>query len=259
MTMGRRSLKKICLFDMDGTITQVRKKIDAEMRELLIELQKQCPIGLITGSDLKSAERQLGHELIQRFDYVFVENGAVAYRNGDVIAEKNISEEMGEAKLQEVINFVLHYLADIQLPVKRGCFVEYRKGMINIAPMGRCNLTFEDRRIFCEYDKTHKVREKMVNTLQKRFANSGLVFCIGGQTSFDVFPIGWDKTSCLDHLGSEFDQIYFFGDMTAKGGNDYELYHDPRTTSYTVTSPKDTGRLVRQLFLNDSTSRTTAT
>ena len=63
--------------------------IDAEMAEVLQELQRQVPIGLISGSDMKSVERQLGHDLLQKFDYVFVENGMVAYRrNGEVIAER---------------------------------------------------------------------------------------------------------------------------------------------------------------------------
>jgi phosphomannomutase len=36
---------------------------------------------------------------------------------------------------------------------------------------------------------------------------------IGGQISFDVFPIGWDKTYCLQFL-NDFDNIFFFGDKT---------------------------------------------
>ena len=50
-----------------------------------------------------------------------------------------------------------------------------------------------------------------------------LIYSIGGQISFDVFPSGWDKTYCLKYL-KEYDEIYFFGDKTWKGGNDYELY-----------------------------------
>ena len=42
---------------------------------------------------------------------------------------------------------------------------------------------------------------------------------LGGQISFDVFPTGWDKTYCLQHLDpKEFKTIHFFGDKTAKVG-----------------------------------------
>lgn len=38
----------------------------------------------------------------------------------------------------------------------------------------------------------------------------------------------------------------------AQGGNDYEIFNDPRTIGFTVYSPSDTARLCRELFLDDS-------
>lgn len=54
----------------------------------------------------------------------------------------------------------------------------------------------------------------MVETLRKEFGDLGLTYSIGGQISFDVFPIGWDKTYCLQFVEGEFDEIHFFGDKT---------------------------------------------
>jgi phosphomannomutase len=80
-------------------------------------------------------------------------------------------------------------------------------------------------------------------------------FAIGGQISFDVFPNGWDKTYCLRHLeadakkgGVAYKTIHFFGDKTSPGGNDYEIYEDPRTIGHTVTDPQDTIRQVKEIF-----------
>jgi len=53
---------------------------------------------------------------------------------------------------------------------------------------------------------------------------------IGGQISFDVFPIGWDKTYCLSFV-QHIPIIHFFGDKTFPGGNDYEIFQDSRTVS----------------------------
>jgi hydroxymethylpyrimidine pyrophosphatase-like HAD family hydrolase len=37
----------------------------------------------------------------------------------------------------------------------------------------------------------------------------------GGQISFDIFPVGWDKTYALQHVQHEgFKTIHFFGDKT---------------------------------------------
>jgi len=42
--------------------------------------------------------------------------------------------------------------------------------------------------------------------------------------------------------------IHFFGDKTYKGGNDYEIYSDPRTIGHSVTNPNDTAAQVKELF-----------
>jgi hypothetical protein len=85
------------------------------------------------------------------------------------------------------INFVLHYIADLDIPIKRGTFIEFRNGMLNVSPIGR-NCSQEERDDFEVYDKTAGVRKAMVAALQKEFADYGLTYSIGGQISFDVFP-----------------------------------------------------------------------
>jgi phosphomannomutase len=56
-------------------------------------------------------------------------------------------------------------------------------------------------------------------------------------------------TNCLQHVEKEgFKEIHFFGDKTYKGGNDYEIYEDPRTIGHAVTGPEDTMRQIKELF-----------
>jgi len=75
-----------------------------------------------------------------------------------------------------------------------------------------------------------------------------LKYSIGGQISFDVFPQGWDKTYCLRFL-DEFPNVYFFGDKTFPGGNDYEIYSHERTKGYSVENFDETIRYLKELFL----------
>jgi phosphomannomutase len=131
-----------------------------------------------------------------------------------------------------------------------GTFVEFRKGMINVSPIGR-NASTEERNAFEEFDKKAGVRAAMVKALQDKFQHLGLTYSIGGQISFDVFPTGWDKTYSLGRLeGEGFTDIHFFGDKTYKGGNDYEIYTDDRTNGHAVTNPDDTMKLLNELFLS---------
>lgn len=37
--------------------------------------------------------------------------------------------------------------------------------------------------------------------------------------------------------------------QTYKGGNDYEIFEDPRTIGHSVTCPEDTVKLLNELFL----------
>jgi phosphomannomutase len=84
--------------------------------------------------------------------------------------------------------------------------------MINVSPIGR-NCSQQERDEFEQYDRIHRVREKMVRVLQTQFADFNLKYSIGGQISFDVFPVGWDKTYCLRFL-DQFQHVFFFGDKT---------------------------------------------
>ena len=90
----------------------------------------------------------------------------------------------------------------------------------------------------------------MVGVLEKEFGERfGLKFSIGGQISFDVFPVGWDKTYCLQFLEDQgFEEIHFFGDKTYEGGNDYEIFHSDKTIGHAVTSPEDTMAQCKALF-----------
>jgi phosphomannomutase len=52
-------------------------------------------------------------------DYSFSENGLVAYKSGQLIHSQSISKELSDENLKELINFVLHYIADLEIPIKR--------------------------------------------------------------------------------------------------------------------------------------------
>lgn len=81
---------------------------------------------------------------------------------GKELASQSFIGWLGEDKYKKMVNFILHYLADIDIPVKRyvvlsalsftlnlqqwkhvsrGTFIEFRNGMINVSPIGR-NATY---------------------------------------------------------------------------------------------------------------------
>jgi phosphomannomutase len=238
----------LALFDVDGTLTPARKRVEADMVAELKRLRAAITIGLVGGSDLVKQVEQLGDSVLTDFDYVFSENGLVAYKGGALVATQSLARHLGEAKLKELINFLLTYLAGIDdIPVKRGTFIEFRAGMLNVSPIGR-NCSQAERDAFEVHDAAAGVRKRFVAALRERFADLDLVYSIGGQISFDVFPRGWDKTYCLRFVKEDFDEIHFFGDKTFEGGNDFEIFTSPDVVGHSVTGPADTIRQIREIF-----------
>lgn len=238
----------LVLFDVDGTLTPARREVTPEVRETLAALRKKVVVGFVGGSDLVKQQEQLGATVIDDFDYCFSENGLTAYKLGKQLASQSFIGWIGEEKYNRLAKFILRYLADLELPKRRGTFIEFRNGMINVSPIGR-NASNEERAEFEQYDKEHHIRSDMVEALKREFPDISLTYSIGGQISFDVFPTGWDKTYCLRHVeNAGFKEIHFFGDKTFKGGNDYEIYTDSRTIGHAVNSPDDTVRILKELF-----------
>ena len=142
----------LVLFDIDGTLTKPRLVVEEEMTSYLANLRQHISVGLVGGSDLPKAREQMGGDVVSHFDFVFPENGLVAFDHGKPLPSQSLIQHFGEAKLQKFINFVLKYFSELDIPVKRGNFIEFRTGMLNVSPIGR-NCSQAEREAFFEYDK----------------------------------------------------------------------------------------------------------
>ncbi|KLO15016.1 eukaryotic phosphomannomutase [Schizopora paradoxa] len=238
----------LVLFDVDGTLVPPRGRISAETMQLVRELRCYTQIGFIGGSTLRKALWQLGDSAVNEFDYAFAECGIVSYTQGVALPGESFISFLGEENYKLLVNFILHYIADLELPIKRGTFVEYRQGLLNICPQGR-DTTGEEQERFEAYDKIHQVRMQMIGALVKRFPSFNLVCAIGGRTSFDLFPRGWDKTYALRHLDMKaFKEVHYLGDKFHLGGNDYEMFHHPSVIGHEVSGPPDTESFIRGML-----------
>lgn len=146
------------------------------MLDLLSRLRQKCAVGFVGGSDLAKQQEQLGSasvDVTSLFDWCFAENGLTAIRLGERLPSNSFIKWIGEDRYKELVNFCLHYVADLDIPIKRGTFVEFRNGMINVSPIGR-NASVQERIDFEKYDKEHGVRTKFVEALKEKFGHLGL-------------------------------------------------------------------------------------
>ena len=143
----------LLLFDVDGTLTKSRQLIKPIVEQVLDEVRPLASLGLISGSDFDKISSQIGgRDKLDKFEYVFAENGLVAYKSGKYLASQSILKHLGEEKIQKIINFSLWYMSQLQLPFKRGHFIDFRTGIINLCPVGRsCSQVFILLIIFCSF------------------------------------------------------------------------------------------------------------
>jgi phosphomannomutase len=148
------------------------------MLQTLSQLRHKVAIGFVGGSDFKKQQEQLGTAEIPvttLFDFCFSENGLTAYRMGKPLASHSFIKWLGEESYKKLVKFLLHYLADLDIPVKRGTFVEFRNGMINVSPIGR-NATVAERNEYEKFDLQHNIRATFIEAIKKEFPDLGLTY-----------------------------------------------------------------------------------
>ena len=233
---------------MDQTLTVARSAISQDMIDTLSKMkQADVHFGIVSGSDLPKVLEQLSEPVLQMADWTFPENGLQAYKNGELIEKQSFEGFLGKERLEKLVDFCLDYIAKLDIPVKTSVHVEKRDGMINVSPIGRA-CSRDERNEFERYDHEHKIRQTFVEVLKKEFADYGLRYSIGGQISFDVFPLGWDKSFALRFVEKDYDEIHFWGDKCYEGGNDYEIWKDERTIGHSVKNPEETVAQLKEIF-----------
>ena len=230
--------KNIVLFDMDGTLTKPRGLLDLSLLNSLYKIQTKAKIGIVTGSDYDYLSYQLKPLLdtsISNDVYLMPCNGTKLYLpKGDdheLVYHRSMKDELGESDFKELMIVLLNKQANIEhhiLPLPlTGHFISYRDSMINWCPIGR-NASREERKTFIEYDsnRTPSFRSILMDRLKHDLSLRGLFdkieIKLGGDTSFDIYPKGWNKTYCLKHFPDH--AHWFVGDRCETGGNDKELY-----------------------------------
>lgn len=240
-------MNKLLLFDVDGTLAESTKEITPKMLSKLAELKKTgYDLGLVGGGNYQKISQQIKNNNYL-FKYIFSENGIVTYENDKLIHENSIKKVYKENELQFIINLLLHYTADLDIPYKRGHFIAFRNAMLYYTPIGS-DCSQEERDNFAKYDEIHHIRKQIMIDLKKLLpVQLKLDLKLGGQIGIGIHPIGWDKRYCLKFIPETYNQILFFGDRCDIDGNDYPLYSHERVVGHKVENPNDTYNYLNNL------------
>ena len=229
----------IHLFDLDNTLTYPCEEISHDMFKILKKLSKKYTLGIVSSSNFERIQNQIKDLSI--FKFIFCENGTIVYERGEIIHRVNFSDHVGEENFKKLVNFILLYLAKLDIPIKRGNFIDCRNGLLSISPIGRC-CSLSERMRFIDYEDVAKTREIFIKYINENFNEFDIDCTIGGKISFEVFPKGWDKTYCLQFLKNF--KVIFYGDKVCEYGNDVSIYNAVQT-KYKVDSPEDTLKIIK--------------
>tara|TARA_R110002110_G_scaffold101306_2_gene257453 strand:+ start:892 stop:1686 length:795 start_codon:yes stop_codon:yes gene_type:complete len=258
--------ESLVLFDVDGTLTEARQAIQTPMISALRELCEYCEIGLVTGSGLEYIKEQLwpifNSNIIKRNCHLLPCNGTeylVPTEDKEIafhtVTANSMIKEMGASEFNKLMAMLCDLQSRVSLnyPIPlSGHFIQNRESMVNWCPIGR-NATTEQRKEFELLDKEHRIRLKYMSLLSDAIKDLGLTVKLGGDTSFDIYPCGWDKTYALNHFDIEAWDIWFVGDRCYPEGNDYELFellkHQER--SFETGGPDETIEIINNYILKE--------
>ena len=267
-------MDRVVLLDMDGTITPPRQAIEKRMEEVLLSLSKIAKVGIVTGSNFDYVMQQCKSLFSRNEDYsnffILPCNGTQKYvwdykewesGNWKKVFGLNMRDHLGEEYYRKLTfslleqMYIFHMTHPQKLPVS-GHFISYRESIINWCPIGR-SASKLDREDFIALDQKEKLREKYVAKFNRTPLANDLCFSLGGSTSIDVYPCGWDKTRALEHFKDH--ETWFIGDKcTLPEGNDKPLYdkisesHPSR--AFEVKSVSETINIIEDLindFINE--------
>ena len=252
--------RDIVLFDMDGTLTEPRKAFVPFLSSPLWNLAKVADVGIVTGSDYDYVKEQCSHLIddhsIRYCLHILPCNGTKWFSPPDsskeehrLVHEVSMEKELGKTNYRNLIEILLKLQAfaasEYDIPLT-GNFISPRGSMVNWCPSGRL-AGDKERARFKKFDKEWGFRRQFLNRLGNEISDIGLydeiTVKLGGDTSFDIYPTGWDKTYALRHFGGR--NVWFVGDRAhSPKGNDYEIFRACEPRSFHTSGPEQTKEII---------------
>ena len=206
--------KDNCLvFDVDGTLTPSREKIDPAHAEIIMDLASKVDVYLITGSDFPKTKEQLG-------DITKVVKGSYQCAGNELWVNDKLVQSVPEFNMSKVmVQWCKQKLEESRFPHRTGKkHIDLRPGMMNFSILGR-GCTKAQRKQYIDYDTKNNEREVLASEFNSIFHTYSAQ--IAGETGIDVCERGRDKGQVYKPLETLYNSIIFFGDDTQEGGNDY--------------------------------------
>jgi phosphomannomutase len=243
-------VKKLIVYDLDGTLAESKSSLDAEMAGLLHDLLGVIKVAVISGGNWPQFETQLlshlPHDERLANLSLLPTCGTKFYQySGDW--KKLYEEDFTEDQRGKIRSSLKRALASADFKVEKtwGEDIEDRGSQITYSALGQQAPLEEKEKWDPDYAKRKKIKA-LLDTYIPEFSVR-----IGGATSIDITKPGIDKAYGIrklrDLLGISLKEMIYIGDALFVGGNDYPA-EEAGVTSIPIRDPRETKRVTETII-----------
>jgi phosphomannomutase len=235
-------MKKLIVYDLDGTLAESKSSLDAEMSARLHDLLGVVKVAIISGGDWPQFEKQvlsrLPHDERLANLSILPTCGTKFFQYGGDW-KKLYSEDFTAAEKEKIVSSLNMAVAAAGFQAAKvwGEVIEDRGSQITFSALGQqAPLEEKDK-----WDPDYAKRKKIKAILDTSIPDFSVR--MGGATSIDVTKPGIDKAYGIrklrDILGISLEEMVFIGDALFPGGNDYPA-KEAGVVSIAVRGPQET-------------------
>ena len=243
-------MKKLVVFDLDGTLARSKSPLDDEMARLLNRLLLATKVAVISGGDWAQFQKQVvshlaGDERLKELS-LLPTCGTQFYQHGngwDRLYAENFTPEQ-KAKIVGSLKTAIAQ-SGMEPTKVWGEVIEDRGSQITFSGLGQEAPLTEKVKWDPDFAKRKKMKT-ILGTLIPEFSVR-----LGGSTSIDVTKPGIDKAYGIrklrDILLIAIEEMIFIGDALFPGGNDYPA-EQAGCVSIRVRDPEETKRVIEAII-----------
>lgn len=246
-------MKKLLIFDLDGTLTESKQPLTHEMALYVAKLLAVTKVAVISGGAFPQFVKQVVDQLPRTANlanlYILPTSGAALYEWKHDEWKKVYEERLSEKEAQSIEEAILAAIQETGLinlaEHSWGKRIEYRGGQVTLSALGQEAPTALKK----AWDPDHTKRRILQKAIAERLPEFSAG--IGGATSIDVTKRDIDKAygirKLCERIGMPEAEALYVGDELESGGNDEAVYKTAIATCV-VEDPADTLRTIKTLL-----------
>lgn len=243
-------MKKLIVFDLDGTLAVSKSSLDEEMAKLLQALLGVAKVAIISGGNWPQFEKQVLSNLVSDDslkNLLLLPTCGTKFYQYETNWTKRYSEDFTPEAKEKIISSLKQVMVSTGYKEEKvwGEVIEDRGSQITFSGLGQQAPIVAKEKWDPDFSRRKKMKA-VLDTLIPEFSVS-----LGGTTSIDVTKPGIDKAYGIrklrDTLGISIKEMIFIGDALFPGGNDH-----PATETGVVTiqvrDPEESKRVIEAII-----------